>query len=73
MTSRRAAGNPSPARDWFRFTAYGNLASFDWWQDENSCIDVDVIADWIVEHDDPLENDDLREILTAAEEEVPAT
>lgn len=43
-------GDFRPCDDFFRFDAYGNLVSFDYWDDDNSPIDVDAIAEYVVEH-----------------------
>lgn len=40
-------GDFNPTHNWFRFNAYGNLESFDYWDDSNSPIDLDEIASWI--------------------------
>ena len=32
-----------------------NVESFDYWQDSNSPIDVDVLAEWLMENPEKLE------------------
>lgn len=34
------------------FNAYGNLDSFDYWKDENSPIDLDILAEYLVDNGD---------------------
>ena len=53
---------------WIRYNGYGNLESTvcpvdDGW------IDIDEIADYIIENDDALDNDEIREILDEEEDE----
>ena len=53
---------------WIRYNGYGNLESTvcpvddDW-------IDIDEIADYIIDNDDALDNDEIREILDEGEDE----
>ena len=53
---------------WIRYNGSGNLESTvcpvddDW-------IDIDEIADYIIDNDDALDNDEIREFLTKAYEE----
>ena len=62
-------GDFRPCDDYFRFNGYGNLVSFDWWEDENSGIDLDAIAAHIDETENDFGNDEICEILTDDETE----
>lgn len=60
----------NPNRDYFYFNGYGNIVSTDYPQDQ---IDVDELADWIIEHEDALYNDEIQVLLDeAAEDEEEA-
>lgn len=52
--------------DWIRWDGYGNLESTDYPQD---WMELDEIADYIVENDDALRNDDIRNLLDEIEAE----
>ena len=52
--------------DWIRWNGYGNLESTDYPQD---WMELDEIADYIVENDDALYNDDIRDLLDEIEAE----
>lgn len=41
--------------DYVVFDGYANVESFDYWQDSNSPIDVDVLAEWLMENPEKLE------------------
>ena len=60
------SGKFCPAHDYFWFNGYGNACSSDYPQD-NIYID-DMIA-YILEHDEDLNNDEIREILDGVENE----
>lgn len=51
---------------YIRYDGYGNLESTDYPQD---WMDLDEIADYIVENDDALYNDDIRDLLDEIEAE----
>ena len=53
----------NPARQYFTFNGYGNLESFDYWEDEHSNIDIEAIAEYIDSNEDALDNDDIQEIF----------
>lgn len=53
-------GNFCPAHDYFWFNGYGNLESSDFPMDN---ISIDDMIDYIIEHDEDLSNDQIREIL----------
>ena len=60
------SGKFCPAHDWFWFNGYGNLESDDFpigqvWADD--------IADYCIDNDADLYNDEIREILDEEEEE----
>ena len=38
--------------DYVCFDGYGNLRSFRGWQDDNSPVDTDILADWLIENPD---------------------
>ena len=52
--------------DWIRWNGYGNLESTDCPED---WMDLDEIADYIVENEDPLYNDDIRDLMDEIEAE----
>lgn len=52
--------------DYFQFNGYGYAKSFDYPEDR---IEVDEVVDFIIENDDSLENDDIRDILDEEDEE----
>ena len=52
--------------DWIRWNGYGNLESTDCPED---WMDLAEIADYIVENEDPLYNDDIRDLMDEIEEE----
>lgn len=35
--------------NYIAFDGYGNVVTFDYWDDENSPIDVDVLVEWLME------------------------
>ena len=59
-------GSFNPNDDWFRWNGYGNLESTDRPED---WMDLDDIADYIVENDEDFDNDDLRDLMDEIEEE----
>lgn len=62
-------GSFNPNDDYFTFDGYANLASFDYvTQSECPICEVD-IAEYIVDYDEDFGNDDIREILDAADED----
>lgn len=50
----------NPNRDYFYYNGYGNIVTTDYPKD---CIEAAEIAEWIVEREDALYNDDIQEIL----------
>ena len=59
-------GSFYPNDDWFRWNGYGNLESTDCPED---WMELDEIADYIVENDDALRNDDIRDLMDEIEAE----
>ena len=57
----------NPNDDWFRWNGYGNLESTD--RPVDDWIEIDDIADYIIENDDALYNDDIRDLLDEIEAE----
>lgn len=53
-------GNFRPNDNYFRFDGYANLESIDWLKDE---IDLDEIADYIIDNENSLGNSEIQEIL----------
>jgi hypothetical protein len=56
-------GNFRPCDTFFRFNTYGNIVSFDFVSSDDSGISLTAIAEYIVEHDDPLDNEEILNIL----------
>ena len=61
-------GDFRPCDEYFRFNGYGNLESADY-PVSKGWIDVDEIADYIVENDDALRNDEIRDLMDEIEAE----
>ena len=59
-------GDFRPCDEYFRFNGYANLVSTDY---PDEWIDIDEIADYIVENDEALYNDDIRDLLDEIEAE----
>ena len=55
----------NPNDNWFRWNGYGNLESTD--RPIDNWIDIDEIADYIVENDEDLGNKDIRDLLDEIE------
>ena len=55
----------NPNDDWFRWNGYGNLESTD--RPVDDWIDIDEIADYIVENDEDLGSKDIRDLLDEIE------
>lgn len=53
-------GDFRPNDNYFRFDGCANLESIDWLKDG---IDLDEIADYIIDNEDSLRNDEIQEIL----------
>lgn len=62
-------GDFCPAHDYFWFNGYANAVSGYNVDDPKSPFDADAVAEWIVDHDDSLYNDDIREILDEVDEQ----
>lgn len=59
-----------PAHDYFFFNGYGNLESFDYWENnEASPICLEAIAEYCDDNEESLMNDDIQDILDEEEEE----
>ena len=59
-------GDFRPNDNYFRFDGYANLESFDYISDE---VDLEEVADYIVDNDEDFDNGDIREILDEEDEE----
>ena len=59
-------GDFRPNDNYFKFDGYANLQSFDYISDE---VDLEEIADYIVDNDEDFDNSDIREILDKENEE----
>ena len=59
-------GDFRPNDNYFKFDGYDNLQSFDYISDE---VDLEEIADYIVDNDEDFDNSDIREILDEDDEE----
>ena len=59
-------GDFRPNDNYFKFNGYANLESFDYISDE---VDLEEIADYIVDNDEDFDNSDIREILDEENEE----
>ena len=55
--------------DYFKVDGYGNLVSFYSISSDKSPFYADEIAEYIIDHDDALYNDDIRELLDSADED----
>lgn len=57
----------NPNRNYFTFNGYGNIISFDYiynqYTDDFRYIDVDDLADYILENENALYNDEIQDIL----------
>ena len=62
----REARDVNTNDDWIRWNGYGNLESTDRPED---WMELDEIADYIVENEDPLYNDDIRDLMDEIEAE----
>ena len=60
-------GDFRPNDNYFKFDGYANLESFDYISDE---VDLEEIADYIVDNDEDFDDSDIREILDEENEEV---
>lgn len=56
-------GDFRPYDTFFRFNGYGNIVSFDYISSDDSGISLIDIAKYVVEHDDPLDNEEILNIL----------
>ena len=59
-------GDFRPNDNYFRFDGCANLESFDYISDE---VDLEEIADYIVDNDEDFDDSDIREILDEENEE----
>ena len=67
IANRIFYGDYHPLAQWFIFNGYGNIQSI-WGYEINEYIDALDIADYCIDNDDNLYNDDIREILDGSEE-----
>lgn len=56
------AGDYNFSHDYVRYNGYANLESFDCADDENSPVDFDSLADWLIENKDESEIAELLDI-----------
>lgn len=59
-------GDFRPNDHYFKFDGCANLESFDYISDE---VDLEEVADYIVDNDEDFDNGDIREILDEEDEE----
>ena len=59
-------GDFRPNDNYFKFDGYANLESFDYISDK---VDLEEIADYIIDNDQDFDNSDIREILDKENEE----
>ena len=61
-----------PNANYFVFNGYGNIISFDYiyneYTDEFNHVYIDELIDYIIDNDNDLYNDDIRQILDEEEE-----
>jgi hypothetical protein len=69
IVNRFCFGDYSCHDRYFRFDGYGNIQSFSGLKSDKSPIYIDDIADYIIDNDKDLGNDDIREILDNDEDE----
>lgn len=50
--SSAALGDWKDCDTYVAFDGYANVVSFDYWDDENSPIDIYILVDWLVENPD---------------------
>lgn len=60
-------GDFNPAADYIKFNGYGNYQSIFGYE-LTDYIDIGEMADYIVDNNDPLNNDDIAELLEETEE-----
>lgn len=62
----------NPNANYFTFNGYGNIISFDYiynnYTDEFNNMYIDELIDYIIDNDNDLYNDDIRQILDEKEE-----
>lgn len=56
----------NPNRAYFYFNGYGNIVTTNYPSD---VVDAEELADWIIDHEDALYNDDIQELLDDSAEE----
>lgn len=54
-------GDWRSADNYFRFNRYGNIESFNYWNDDNSPIDLDALVDWLA--DDGIDAAEAYDLL----------
>ena len=66
-------GSANPNRDYFTFNGYGNIISFDYiyneYVDEFYYIEVEELAEYIIENKNSFYNDEIQDFLDQYEEE----
>lgn len=67
--SKAYYGDFNPNHEYFTFDGYGNLTSFNYWDECNSPILVGEIAQYCVENDQDFRLPEIREILDEDEDE----
>ena len=67
-------GDYNPSHAYFTFNGYGNLQSFEYLDDDNSPIDIEELAQWIVDNelynDYDIEVTTLEDMLSAIEDNI---
>jgi len=63
LAKRFHDGDGNPYDNYFRSNSYECIETFNYWDDENSGIFVENIADYIAKSFDDLGNDEVAEIL----------
>lgn len=69
---RNENSSARPDANYFVFNGYGNIISFDYiyneYMDEFNHVYIDELIDYIIDNDNDLYNDDIRQILDEEEE-----
>lgn len=70
---RNENSSACPNANYFVFNGYGNIISFDYiyneYTDEFNHMYIDELIDYIIDNDNDLYNDDIRQILDEEEED----
>lgn len=63
------SGDFNPNDRYYTFNGYGNLVSFDYCGEENSPVDLDCLADWMIHDNNAMGVDEVQEILDEDDED----